>query len=86
MNEPTAWEDINPTTALAPRPERLPACSAPLQPASPEIFRNELGACLAELSGLLEGLRSMHPELLGPSTGFARYHDGLLRARREVNA
>lgn len=46
--EPTAWEEINPAaTALAPRPERLPACSERLRPASRETFRNELGACLA---------------------------------------
>jgi hypothetical protein len=46
-NEPTAWEDINPATALARQPEpRLPS-SDRLQPASNEVFRNELTACLA---------------------------------------
>jgi hypothetical protein len=46
-NEPTAWEDINPPTALARQPEpRLPS-SERLQPASNEVFRNELTACLA---------------------------------------
>jgi hypothetical protein len=47
MDEPTAWEDINPTTALAPRPEPRRPSSVQLQPASPEEFRNELTACLA---------------------------------------
>lgn len=43
--EPTAWEEINPATALARPPEqRLP--SLDLRPASNEVFRNELTACL----------------------------------------
>lgn len=46
-DQPTAWEDINPTTALARQPEpRLPS-SARLEPASSTVFRNELTACLA---------------------------------------
>jgi hypothetical protein len=44
MDEPTAWEDINPTTALAPQAERH---SPSLAPATSEQFRNELTACLA---------------------------------------
>jgi hypothetical protein len=42
-NEPTAWEEINPTTALAARRE-LP-CEY-LAPASNTQFRDELTACL----------------------------------------
>ena len=43
-NEPTAWQDINPTTALA----RQAAPRSPsLAPATSEQFRNELTACLA---------------------------------------
>lgn len=45
-DQPTAWEDINPTTALArPLEPRLPS-SDRLQPASNVAFRNELTACL----------------------------------------
>jgi hypothetical protein len=44
MDEPTAWEDINPKMALAPQAEqRLPS----LAPATSDQFRNELTACLA---------------------------------------
>lgn len=48
MDEPTAWEEINPTTALVRRPEPLNVPSASrLEPASKVQFRNELTACLA---------------------------------------
>ena len=43
-DEPTAWEDINPTTVLAPRAEQR---SPSLVPATKIEFRNELTACLA---------------------------------------
>lgn len=44
--EPTAWEEINPSAALAVRHEpRLP--SSGLSRATPTEFRNELTACLA---------------------------------------
>lgn len=43
-NEPTAWEEINPT-ALARQPEPPLPCSG-LTPATNEHFRNELAACL----------------------------------------
>lgn len=47
MDEPTAWEDINPQTALArPQGQRLPSLDR-LEPASSDVFRNELTACLA---------------------------------------
>jgi hypothetical protein len=41
----TAWEEINPTTALAPQPERRVTCSG-LEPATREQFAVELTACL----------------------------------------
>lgn len=47
MNEPTAWEDINPMMASAPRPAPASPCSARLEPAAKDHFRNELVACLA---------------------------------------
>lgn len=43
----TAWEDINPPMGLVPRREQPLPCSAKLQPATSEHFRNELAACLA---------------------------------------
>lgn len=43
----TAWEDINPTTALAPRPEPVSPSLGTLKPATNTQFRNELTACLA---------------------------------------
>jgi hypothetical protein len=46
MDEPTAWEDINPPMVSAQRRELQSQCSARLQPASPDDFRNELTACL----------------------------------------
>jgi hypothetical protein len=46
MDEPTAWEDINPGTALARRPAQLATCSDRLRPATNIEFRNELTACL----------------------------------------
>lgn len=46
MDEPTAWEEINPMTALARQPE-LPATCLALEPATREQFAVELTACLA---------------------------------------
>jgi hypothetical protein len=46
MDEPTAWEEINPAMALVARPA-LPSLSSDLTPATPTEFRNELTACLA---------------------------------------
>lgn len=46
MDEPTAWEDINPATALAARRAPPPPSLERLQPASPEMFRDELTSCL----------------------------------------
>ena len=46
-HEATAWEEINPTTALALRQGRQLRCSEALKPAGSEVFRNELTACLA---------------------------------------
>lgn len=46
-DEPTAWEDINPMTALARQQGQQLPSSERLQPASNEAFRNELTACLA---------------------------------------
>ena len=45
MDEPTAWEDINPAMALAAPPEPR-STSLGLTPATPTEFRNELTACL----------------------------------------
>lgn len=45
--QPTAWEEINPTTALAPQPEQRSQSLDRLKPATNETFRNELTACLA---------------------------------------
>lgn len=42
-----AWEDINPAMGLAPRQEPQSLCSARLEPATSDQFRNELTACLA---------------------------------------
>lgn len=47
INEPTAWDDINPPMASVPRPEPVLPSSAKTQPATREHFRNELVACLA---------------------------------------
>lgn len=47
MDEPTAWEDINPPTALVPQPERRLQSLERLKPATSDVFRNELTACLA---------------------------------------
>jgi hypothetical protein len=47
MDEPTAWEEINPPTALAQRQEQRSKSLARLVPATNEQFRNELTACLA---------------------------------------
>ena len=46
MDEPSAWEDINPPMVSAQRRELQSLCSERLQPASTEDFRNELTACL----------------------------------------
>lgn len=43
----SAWADINPAMALAPRPEPRSQSLARLQPATSDEFRNELTACLA---------------------------------------
>src|SRR5438128_556710 len=47
MDEPTAWQDINPVTASAPQRGQLSPYSERLQPASNDQFRDELTACLA---------------------------------------
>lgn len=44
-DKPTAWEEINPTTALAQQPERRVTFSG-LEPATREQFAVELTACL----------------------------------------
>lgn len=43
----SAWQDINPPMASAPRPEPPSPCSERLAPATSEQFRNELTGCLA---------------------------------------
>lgn len=59
----TAWQEINPTTALAPRPAPpLPlsqTCSA-LTPATPEQLVTELAACLSLCvpAGMTDGART----------------------------
>lgn len=45
-DEQTAWEDINPTTALVRQPEQRSASLDRLRPATNIEFRNELTACL----------------------------------------
>jgi hypothetical protein len=45
MDELTPWEEINPPTALAPQQGQPSPYS--VSPASPDLFRNELTACLA---------------------------------------
>jgi hypothetical protein len=47
MDEPTAWEEINPQTALARPQERRLQSLERLEPATSDVFRNELTACLA---------------------------------------
>lgn len=46
MDEPTAWEDINPMMALAPLGGQH-YVSSDLRPATSDQFRDELEACLA---------------------------------------
>jgi hypothetical protein len=45
-DDPTAWEDINPPMASAPRQELQSLSSELLTPATTDAFRNELTACL----------------------------------------
>jgi hypothetical protein len=47
MDEPTAWEEINPRMALAPQREQRARSLGNLAPATSEQFGNELTACLA---------------------------------------
>lgn len=59
MDEPTAWQDINPMTALARQAEQPLQRSASFAPASTEQFAAALTSCLALVapSGMEESAR-----------------------------